>query len=67
LFIEFNKFGNIYNRCFGPGWCPSQRVKWARELQAEAAEQFLMHSFIDPESERPWLAQRMALKIPYSA
>ncbi|KHN13203.1 Pectinesterase 31 [Glycine soja] len=66
--IENEKTACFYEyRCFGPGWCPSQRVKWARELQAEAAEQFLMHSFIDPESERPWLAQRMALKIPYSA
>lgn len=31
------------------------------------AEQFLMHGFIDPEPKRPWLAQRMALRIPYSA
>lgn len=54
-------------RCFGPGSCPSKRVTWARELVDEEAEQFLMHSFIDPDVERPWLAQRMALRIPYSA
>jgi len=33
----------------------------------EEAEQFLTHPFIDPEPEKPWLAQRMALRIPYSA
>lgn len=54
-------------RCYGPGSCPSKRVAWARELVDEEAEQFLMHCFIDPDSQRPWLAQRMALRIPYSA
>ncbi|MFS7970882.1 putative pectinesterase [Helianthus anomalus] len=44
-----------------------KRVTWARELVDEEADQFLMHSFIDPNSERPWLAQRMALRVPYSA
>ncbi|XP_050273208.1 pectinesterase 31-like [Quercus robur] len=53
--------------CYGPGSCPSKRVAWARELIDEEAEQFLMPRFIDPDSERPWLAQRMALTIPYSA
>nr|POE65764.1 pectinesterase 31 [Quercus suber] len=54
-------------RCYGPGSCPSKRVTWARELIDEEAEQFLMHRFIDPDSQRPWLAQRMAVRIPYSA
>lgn len=56
-------------RCSGPGSCscPSKRVRWARELLAEEAEQFFAHTFIDPDPVRPWLAQRMALKIPYSA
>ncbi|KAI8541677.1 hypothetical protein RHMOL_Rhmol08G0080600 [Rhododendron molle] len=54
-------------RCFGPGSCPSKRATWARELVDEEAEQFLRHSFIDPDFQRPWLAQRMALKIPFSA
>ncbi|KAL2335484.1 hypothetical protein Fmac_016697 [Flemingia macrophylla] len=72
----WNNWGNIENektacfyeyRCFGGGFCPSQRVKWATELSDEGAEQFLMHSFIDPESNRPWLARRMAMRIPYSA
>ncbi|KAM0006905.1 putative pectinesterase [Helianthus debilis subsp. tardiflorus] len=54
-------------KCFGPGSCVDKRVTWARELVDEEADQFLMHSFIDPNSERPWLAQRMALRVPYSA
>ncbi|MFQ6630557.1 hypothetical protein Gotur_009765 [Gossypium turneri] len=54
-------------RCFGPGCCQSKRVTWSRELLEEEAEEFLMHGFIDPDPNRPWLAQRMALKIPYSA
>ncbi|TYG52295.1 hypothetical protein ES288_D09G015100v1 [Gossypium darwinii] len=54
-------------RCFGPGCCQSKRVTWCRELLEEEAEEFLMHGFIDPDPNRPWLAQRMALKIPYSA
>ncbi|PWA61924.1 pectin methylesterase 31 [Artemisia annua] len=54
-------------RCFGPGSCPEKRVTWARELMEDEAEQFLVHAFIDPNPERPWLAQRMALRIPFSA
>jgi len=42
-------------------------VKWARVLTNKEAEEFLMHSFIDPEPQKPWLAQRMALRIPFSA
>ncbi|KAK2365895.1 putative pectinesterase [Trifolium repens] len=72
----WNNWGKVENersacfyeyRCFGPGFVPSKRVKWARVLKDKEAEQFLMHSFIDPEPQRPWLAQRMALRIPYSA
>ncbi|KAL1291528.1 hypothetical protein HN51_060052 [Arachis hypogaea] len=68
----WNNWGNADNektacffeyRCFGPGYCRSKRVKWARE----EAEQFLLHSFIDPEANKPWLAQRMAFKVPYFA
>ncbi|XP_044468680.1 pectinesterase 31 [Mangifera indica] len=54
-------------RCFGPGSCLTNRVTWARELVDEEADQFLMHNFIDPEPERPWLSQKMAVRIPYSA
>nr|CAD1822514.1 unnamed protein product [Ananas comosus var. bracteatus] len=54
-------------RCSGPGYRPANRVTWARELLDEEAEQFLAHSFIDPDPDRPWLAQRMAIKIPHSA
>ncbi|KAG0474179.1 hypothetical protein HPP92_016036 [Vanilla planifolia] len=54
-------------RCSGPGSRLSNRVTWSRELLDEEAEQFLMHSFIDPDPERPWLAQKMAVKIPFSA
>ncbi|GLT56527.1 hypothetical protein SLA2020_295620 [Shorea laevis] len=65
---EYERSACFYEyRCFGPGCCPSKRVTWARELMDEEAEQFLLHSFIDPDPERPWLAQKMALKIPYSA
>ncbi|KAK1321943.1 Pectinesterase 31 [Acorus calamus] len=39
-------------------------VTWCRELMDEEAEHFLCHYFIDPNPERPWLAQKMALKIP---
>ncbi|KAF1863037.1 hypothetical protein Lal_00018882 [Lupinus albus] len=53
--------------CFGVGCCPSKRVSWCRELMDEEADQFLSHPFIDPEPDRPWLAQRMALRIPFSA
>ncbi|KAJ0973404.1 hypothetical protein J5N97_021363 [Dioscorea zingiberensis] len=54
-------------RCSGPGSRLSNRVVWSRELMDEEAEQFLAHSFIDPDPERPWLLQRMAVKIPLSA
>jgi pectinesterase len=40
---------------------------WCRELLDEEAEDFLSHSFVDPNPERPWLLQRMAIKIPASA
>ena len=62
-----NWFYKKMYRCFGPGFCPSKRVPWAKELVDKEADQFLMHRFIDPEADRPWLAQRMALKIPHSA
>ncbi|KAL9691703.1 hypothetical protein QQ045_012129 [Rhodiola kirilowii] len=42
---------------------PSKRVNWARELLDEEAGQFI----IDPNPERPWLAERMCARIPYSA
>jgi pectinesterase len=31
------------------------------------AEQFISHSFIDPDLDRPWLLQMMAIRIPASA
>jgi pectinesterase len=31
------------------------------------AEQFLAHTFIDPDADRPWLLQMMAIRIPASA
>ncbi|XP_040371201.1 pectinesterase 31 [Rosa chinensis] len=54
-------------RCFGPGSCPEKRVTWARQLGCEEADHFLNHYYIDPDPQRPWLAQRMALRIPHSA
>ncbi|BAT83336.1 hypothetical protein LR48_Vigan03g021100 [Vigna angularis] len=74
--VGWDNWGNMENersacfyeyRCFGPGCCPSKRVTWCRELLDEEAKQFVTHPFIDPEPEKPWLAQRMALRIPYSA
>ncbi|XP_075515052.1 pectinesterase 31 [Primulina tabacum] len=74
--VGWNNWGKIENersacfyeyKCFGPGSCPSKRVTWARELIDEEAVQFLAHNFIDPDPQRPWLAQRMAVRIPYSA
>ncbi|CAA6658732.1 unnamed protein product [Spirodela intermedia] len=53
-------------RCSGPGSCQNERVPWCRELDEEEAEQLLMHTFIDPDNENPWLAQRMSTKIPLS-
>lgn len=67
IFFGTNRFKWNCCRCFGPGCCQSKRVTWSRELLEEEAEEFLMHGFIDPDQNRPWLAQRMALKIPYSA
>ncbi|XP_042021726.1 pectinesterase 31-like [Salvia splendens] len=54
-------------KCFGPGSCPSKRVTWCRELIDEEAEEFVAHSFIDPDRQRPWLAPKMAIRVPYSA
>uniref|UniRef100_A0A7C8Z2Q4 pectinesterase n=1 Tax=Opuntia streptacantha TaxID=393608 RepID=A0A7C8Z2Q4_OPUST len=54
-------------RCFGPGCCPAKRVGWARQLRDEEASQFLAHSFVDPDVQRPWLAPRLGVRIPYSA
>lgn len=54
-------------RCFGSGSSHSNRVTWCRELIDEECDQFLAHSFIDADPERPWLLQRMAIKIPLSA
>ncbi|PON37296.1 Pectinesterase, Tyr active site [Parasponia andersonii] len=74
--VGWNNWGKAENersacfyeyRCFGPGSCPSKRVTWCRELMDEEAGEFLMHSFIDPNAQRPWLAQRMALRVPFSA
>ncbi|MED6148905.1 Pectinesterase 31 [Stylosanthes scabra] len=53
-------------RCFGPGYCPSKRVKWAKHLGDKEAEQFLLHGFIE-QPNKPWFSQRMAFKVPYSA
>ncbi|KAJ8620128.1 hypothetical protein MRB53_028657 [Persea americana] len=54
-------------RCSGQGSCLSKRVHWSRELVDEEADQFLLHDFIDPDIQRPWLCQRMGIKVPYSA
>ncbi|XP_056692768.1 pectinesterase 31 isoform X3 [Spinacia oleracea] len=54
-------------RCFGPGCSQSKRVGWARELIDEEAVQFLVHSYVDPDPHRSWLAPRMGIRIPYSA
>lgn len=54
-------------RCFGPGCCTSRRVAWSRELIDEEADQFLAHSFLDPDPQRSWLLQRMGTRVPYSA
>lgn len=53
-------------RCFGPGSNPSNRATWSRELLAEEAEEFVSHRFIDPDPQRPWLAQTIAGRIPFS-
>ncbi|XBJ09434.1 hypothetical protein VPH35_014517 [Triticum aestivum] len=54
-------------RCSGPGSRSSSRVSWCRELLDLEAEQFLTHSFVDPDLDRSWLVQMMAIKIPASA
>uniref|UniRef100_A0A0A8XNB2 pectinesterase n=1 Tax=Arundo donax TaxID=35708 RepID=A0A0A8XNB2_ARUDO len=54
-------------RCSGPGSHPSNRVAWCRQLLDVEAEQFLAHTFIDPDLDRPWLLQMMAIRIPASA
>uniref|UniRef100_A0ACD5ZLW5 Uncharacterized protein n=1 Tax=Avena sativa TaxID=4498 RepID=A0ACD5ZLW5_AVESA len=54
-------------RCSGPGSRKSNRVAWCRELLDLEAEQFLAHSFVDPDLDRPWLLQMMAIRIPASA
>lgn len=54
-------------KCIGPGCCPSKRVTWCRELIDEEAYQFIAHSFIDSNPQRPWLLQRMGIRIPCSA
>ncbi|XP_038891224.1 pectinesterase 31 [Benincasa hispida] len=54
-------------KCFGPGSCSMKRVCWARELVDEEADEFILHRFIDPDIEKPWLCLRMALRLPFSA
>ncbi|XP_051115491.1 pectinesterase 31 [Andrographis paniculata] len=54
-------------KCFGPGSCSSKRETWARELVDEEAQDFITHCFVDPDQQRPWLAQMMAIRVPYSA
>ncbi|BAF26481.1 pectinesterase 31 [Oryza sativa Japonica Group] len=54
-------------RCSGPGFRPSNRVAWCRQLLDVEVENFLSHSFIDPDLDRPWLIQMMAIKVPVSA
>lgn len=74
--VGWNNWGKVENertacfyeyKCFGPGCCPSKRVTWARELIDEEVGQFIGHSFVDPDETQPWLAQMMAVRIPYSA
>ena len=55
-------------RCFGPGSCPEKRVRWARQLVCEEADQYLRHCYIDPDPEKSWLDERTAaLRIQHSA
>ncbi|CAM0151006.1 unnamed protein product [Urochloa decumbens] len=53
-------------RCSGPGSCSSDRVAWCKQLPDDEAEQFLSHTFIDPDLDRPWLRQMMATRVPAS-
>ncbi|VAH17156.1 unnamed protein product [Triticum turgidum subsp. durum] len=64
-FLKFRQFWSVW--CSGPGSRSSSRVSWCRELLDLEAEQFLTHSFVDPDLDRPWLLQMMAIKIPASA
>lgn len=54
-------------RCSGPGCCLTNRATWSRELLDEEAEQFISHLFVDPDPSWPWLAQKMAIRVPHSA
>ncbi|WVZ58940.1 hypothetical protein U9M48_009155 [Paspalum notatum var. saurae] len=54
-------------KCSGPGSQSSNRVTWCRQLPDAEAEQFLAHTFIDPEHDKPWLLQMMAIRTPASA
>ncbi|CAN6283173.1 unnamed protein product [Urochloa humidicola] len=53
-------------RCSGPGSCSSDRVAWCKQLPDDEAEQFLSHTFIDPDHDKPWLRQMMATRVPTS-
>ncbi|KAG9456902.1 hypothetical protein H6P81_001410 [Aristolochia fimbriata] len=65
---EVEKTACFYEyRCYGPGSRTTSRVMWCRELVDEEVVQFLAHGFIDPDPRRPWLAQRMSVRIPHSA
>ncbi|RRT82136.1 hypothetical protein B296_00020660 [Ensete ventricosum] len=57
----------FFCRCSGPGCCLTNRATWSRELLDEEAEQFISHLFVDPDLSWPWLAQKMAIRIPHSA
>ncbi|KAJ1295778.1 hypothetical protein BS78_01G248500 [Paspalum vaginatum] len=59
--------GFVFLRCSGPGSNLSNRVTWCSQLPDAEAEQFLAHTFIDPELDRPWLLQMMAIRMPASA
>ncbi|CAH8384955.1 unnamed protein product [Eruca vesicaria subsp. sativa] len=54
-------------KCFGPGSCLSERVTWSRELKDDEVENFLDHSFVDPDEDRPWLCPRTGGRTPCSA
>jgi pectinesterase len=41
-------------------------VAWCRQLLDVEAEQFLSHTFIDPDLDRPWLRQMMSTRVPAS-
>ncbi|GLJ51089.1 hypothetical protein SUGI_1087580 [Cryptomeria japonica] len=54
-------------RCSGPGSDPSKRVHWARQLMDDEAAQFVAHYFVDPDQQRPWLKNKLSIKLPFSA